>query len=201
MKHLRMTVLAAAAAVLAAAPALAITPGNPAPDFTLPDTAGKEHTLSKYLGEGKIVVLEWFNPECPFIVKHHKNHRTMAETLARFAEHGVVWLAINSGAPGLQGHGLERNQRAVKEFEMAFPLLLDPSGAVGKAYGAKTSPHMFVITPAGTVVYNGAIDNDRSAAKLGDTNHVADALAAVVAGQPVKVAETKPYGCSVKYAP
>jgi peroxiredoxin len=194
------SLLAAVAVVLIAAPALAVAPGNPAPDFTLTDTEGNVHTLSEYLGEGKIVVLEWFNPDCPFIVKHHKTFRTMAETRERFAEHGLVWLAINSGAPGLQGHGLERNQRAVKEFEMTFPVLLDPAGDVGRAYGAKTSPHMFVITPEGTVVYNGAIDDDRSAAKLGDTNHVAEALAAVVAGEPVAVAETRPYGCSVKYA-
>jgi peroxiredoxin len=199
--HDNLTIgLAALATLMIVVPALAITPGNPAPDFTLPDLDGNEHTLSEYLGEGKIVVLEWFNPDCPFIVKHHKNHRTMAETLEQFAEHGVVWLAINSGAPGLQGHGLERNERARKEFAMTFPLLLDPSGEVGKAYGAKTSPHMYVITPEGTVVYNGAIDNDRSAGKLGDTNHVAEALAAVVAGKPVEVAETRPYGCSVKYA-
>lgn len=192
--------LAALAVLVFALPALAVTPGNKAPDFTLEDTAGQSHTLSKYLGEGKTVVLEWFNPDCPFIVKHHKNHKTMAETYQRFMEQGVVWLAINSGGPGLQGHGLERNQRAHEEFAMLNPILLDPTGQVGKLYGAKTSPHMYIITPEGTVIYNGAIDDNRSAGELGKTNHVAVALEAHFAGKPVPVAETPPYGCSVKYA-
>lgn len=192
--------LAVLAVVLAAVPALAIAPGAKAPDFTLTDTNGQDHTLSTYLAQGKTVVLEWFNPDCPFIVKHHKHHRTMDETFARFGDLGLVWLAINSGAPGLQGHGLERNLKAHEEFAMTFPILLDAAGQVGKLYGAKTSPHMFVITPDGTVVYNGAIDDDRSAMQLGKTNHVADALAALAAGEPVAVAETRPYGCSVKYA-
>ena len=194
------SLLAVALLLTTTSAALAVTPGTEAPDFTLQDTDGHKHTLSEYLAGGKIVVLEWFNPDCPFIVKHHKHHRTMAETQERFAKHDVVWLAINSGAPGLQGHGLERNQKARQEFKMTAPVLLDPTGRVGKLYGARTSPHMFVITTEGVVVYNGAIDDDRSAMQLGATNHVAEALQAVVAGQPVKTAETRPYGCSVKYA-
>jgi peroxiredoxin len=194
------SLLAVALLLITTSAAIAVTPGTEAPDFTLLDTEGHKHTLSEYLADGKIVVLEWFNPDCPFIVKHHKHHRTMAETQERFAKHGVVWLAINSGAPGLQGHGLEHNQKARQEFKMTAPVLLDPTGRVGKLYGARTSPHMFVITTEGVVVYNGAIDDDRSAMQLGATNHVAEALQAVVAGQPVKTAETRPYGCSVKYA-
>lgn len=181
-------------------PALAgVLPGDAAPDFTLTDTEGKAHKLSDYLADGKTVVLEWFNPDCPFIVKHHKKHKTMNESHAKVKDHGVVWLAINSGAEGKQGHGLERNRKAVKDFGIPFPVLLDPSGEVGRLYGAKTTPHMFIITPEGEVVYNGAIDDDRSADKLGKTNHVLAALHDLMQGDKVKVAETRPYGCSVKY--
>jgi peroxiredoxin len=186
--------------VFAAATALAgVTPGDTAPQFELQDTSGETHSLHDYLTAGHVVVLEWFNPDCPFIKKHHEQHKTMDETYARYRDEGVVWLAVNSGAEGKQGAGLERNQKAVKEFEISFPVLMDPSGKVGRAYGAKTTPHMFVIAADGTVVYAGAIDDDRSAGKLGGTNHVAEALDALLAGQSVPVAETQPYGCSVKY--
>ncbi len=178
----------------------AVNPGDQAPDFTLTDTEGLTHTLSDYLEAGRTVVLEWFNPDCPFIVKHHQNARTMNQTYTQYVDQGVVWLAINSGAPGKQGVGLERNRRARAQYEMPMSVLLDESGTVGKAYGAKTTPHMFVIKPDGTVVYNGAIDSDRSPATVGDTIHVADALAAVFAGHAVPTARTQPYGCSVKYA-
>ncbi len=147
-----------------------------------------------------MVVLEWFNPDCPFIKKHHLDHKTMNETFAAVKDQGVVWLAINSGAPGKQGAGLERNRKAVEDYGVPFPVLLDPEGTVGRAYGARTTPHMFVIAADGTVAYAGAIDDDRSADTLGKTNDVAAALAAVLAGKPVATAETRPYGCSVKYA-
>ncbi len=185
-----MTVLAASA--------LALPPGEKAPDFTLPDTEGVEHTLSAYLADGRTVVLEWFNADCPFIKKHHATHKTMNETFAA-ADSNVVWLCVCSNAPGKQGHGLERNRKAREEYGMDYPVLLDPKGEVGRLYGAKTTPHMFVIDAAGTVAYAGAIDDDRSAAKLGGTNHVAAALAALAAGDTVTVADTRPYGCSVKY--
>ena len=139
-----------------------VLPGADAPGFTLPDTDGKEHTLAKYLKEGKTVVLEWFNPDCPFIVKHHAKHKTMNESFAKVKDHDVVWLAINSDAEGKQGYGLERNKKAVKDYEIPFPVLLDPDGKVGHLYGAKTTPHMFIITPEGKVAYNGAIDDNRS---------------------------------------
>ena len=181
-------------------PALAgVLPGDTAPDFTLTDTDGKEHRLASFLDEGKTVVLEWFNPDCPFIVKHHKKNPTMNEAYAQVKDHGVVWLAINSNAKGKQGYGLERNRKAVQEYEIPFPVLMDPSGEVGLSYGAKTTPHMFIITPEGTVAYNGAIDDDPSVAKLGKTNHLLAALHDLFQGNDVKVAETRPYGCSVKY--
>ena len=181
-------------------PALAgVLPGEEAPDFTLTDTVGNEHQLDSYLQDGKIVVLEWFNPDCPFIVKHHKKNKTMNEAYAKVKEQDVVWLAINSSAKGKQGYGLERNQKAVKDFEMPFPVLLDPTGEVGLSYGAKTTPHMLVITPDGTVAYNGAIDDNSSVATLGKTNHLLAALHNLLQDNDVKIAETKPYGCSVKY--
>jgi peroxiredoxin len=177
-----------------------LAPGDEAPGFTLTDTDGNEHTLQTYLDDKQTVVIEWFNPDCPFIRKHHANHKTMDETYAAVKDEGVVWLAINSNAKGKQGYGLERNQKAVKEYEMTFPVLLDESGEVGHAYGAKTTPHMFIITPDGKVAYNGAIDSDRSADKLGETNYVLDFLNATAAGKELPTAETQPYGCSVKYA-
>lgn len=180
-----------------AAPA-AVTPGEQAPDFTLTDTEGVAHALATYLELGRTVVLEWFNADCPFIRKHHLAHKTMNETFAA-ADSNVVWLCVCSSAPGKQGAGLERNREARIEYGMPYPILMDPAGEVGRLYGAKTTPHMFVIDGAGTVVYTGAIDDDRSPAKLGGTNHVAAALQALAAGEEAPVAETRPYGCSVKY--
>lgn len=210
MKTVRFATLALVAALLVpalaaaagpAAPAAAgVKPGDIAPDFKLKDTAGVEHTLSQYLKDGKIVVLEWFNPDCPFIIKHHKLNRTMNETYANLAHKGMVWLAINSGAAGKQGAGLERNQKAVAEYEMPFPLLLDENGATGRAYGAKTTPHMFVIGKDGKVAYAGAIDDDPSPTVPGKRNYVISALRAVMDGRDVPEPATKPYGCSVKYA-
>ena len=192
---LTLTLLIAASVALAG-----VTPGDKAPDFTLTDTSGDEHTLSALLADHKVVVLEWFNPDCPFIVRHHKTHKTMDETYAAVKDQGVAWIAINSGAAGKQGAGLERNRKAVEEYAMSFPLLLDPDGTVGKAYGAMTTPHMFVIAQDGTIVYAGAIDDDRAGDKPGEVNYVAAALGAVLAGEDVATQETRPYGCSVKYA-
>jgi peroxiredoxin len=174
--------------------------GALAPDFTLSDTDGNDHTLSAYTKDGLIVVIEWFNPDCPFIKKHHLSHKTMNELRAEYLEKGVVWLAINSSAPGKQGHGLERNRRARVEYEMAYPILIDESGAVGRLYGAKTTPHMYIVGTDGKLLYEGAIDDNRDVATLGEVNYVAEALAAITAGKPVAESETRPYGCSVKYA-
>ncbi len=197
MKRLVLITLLLALPVLAVA---AAAPGDKAPDFTLTDTDGTEQTLSTYLEAGNVVVLEWFNPDCPFIVKHHKNHKTMNEIYAKVEGKGVVWLAINSSAKGKEGAGLERNRKAVEDYGIPFPVLMDPAGEVGMAYGARTTPHMFVITPEGVVAYNGAIDDNRSADKLGETNYVVEALEAAMDGQMPAVTETRPYGCSVKYA-
>jgi peroxiredoxin len=193
----RMTLILLAAASVALA---GVNPGDEAPDFTLTDTAGQEHTLSALLADHKVVVIEWFNPDCPFIVRHHKTHKTMDETYAALKDQGVAWIAINSGAPGKQGAGLERNRKAFEEYGMSFPVLLDEDGAVGKAYGALTTPHMFVIAQDGTVAYAGAIDDDRAGDRPGEVNYVAAAVGAVLAGEDVATKETRPYGCSVKYA-
>jgi len=173
--------------------------GKAAPDFTLADTDGKQHTLSDYTQKGYTVVLEWFNPDCPYIKKHHLNHKTMNEIYADVKEQKVVWLAINSSAPGKQGHGLEHNQKAKENYKMEMAILLDEDGKVGRLYGAKTTPHMFVIGSDGVLLYNGAIDNDNGR-ELGEINYVSIALTAYLAGESIEVTTTKPYGCSVKYA-
>jgi len=175
-----------------------LAPGDEAPAFTLTDTEGNKHTLQKYLDDGKTVVVEWFNPDCPFIKKHHKDAHTMDDSFAMVSEDDVVWLAINSSAPGREGAGLERNQKAHEAYEMTFPILMDAEGTVGRAYGAKTTPHMFVITSDGKVAYNGAIDDNPSPKKMGETNYVLAALHGVLSGEEIAEPATRPYGCSVK---
>ena len=183
------------AAETAAAPAKAAV-GQAAPDFVLTDTEGKEYRLSDY-SDG-VVVLEWFNPDCPFVKKHHQKNKTMQTTYAQWQEEEIVWLAINSGAPGKQGAGLERNRKAKTDYGIEYPVLLDEAGTVGRIYGAKTTPHMFVIEK-GILIYAGAIDDNASPSTLGKTNHVSAALSCCADGRAVEKAETKAYGCTVKY--
>jgi peroxiredoxin len=175
--------------------------GKPAPDFALKDLSGKEVKLSA--SKGKVVVLEWFNPGCPFVKKSH-SAGSLVGAASRTAKDGVVWLAINSGAPGKQGNELAINADAAKAWSLSHPILRDETGTVGKAYGATNTPHMFVIDKAGKVAYAGAIDNSPDGegkspegGKL--INHVDAALADLAAGRPVATAVTKAYGCSVKY--
>jgi len=172
--------------------------GAPAPAFSLTDTDGQTVSLSDF--KGKVVAIEWFNPDCPFIVSAHKGGPL--ETMPKeWNDKGVVWLAINSNGAGKQGHGQERNAKAKGEYELPRAVLLDEDGTVGKAYGAKTTPHMYVVDPAGTLVYRGGLDNAPrgNAPKSGLVPFVQDALTAVSAGEKVKTADTKAYGCSVKY--
>lgn len=171
--------------------------GKAAPDFTLTDLEGKEHRLSDY--KGKTVILEWFNPDCPFVRKHHEKNKTMSVTHAKFAGDNVVWLAVNSGAPGKQGSGVERNRKAREDFGVGYPILLDEAGQVGRLYGAKTTPHMYVIDAEGTLLYKGAIDDNSSPGTLGETNYVMDCLATIAEGGKPEPMETRSYGCSVKY--
>lgn len=172
--------------------------GKTAPKFVLTDTDGTVHKLSDL--EGKVVVLEWFNPDCPFVKKHHMSNKSMSEAYGAVAGDDVVWFAINSGAPGKQGAGLDRNREAKEQYGIAYPVLLDPSGIVGQAYGAKNTPHMFVIDPAGKLAYEGAIDDNPSPDVLGKTNYVIETVNRVRKGETVEASQTKPYGCSVKYA-
>ncbi len=174
--------------------------GAPAPSFTLKDTTGKEHTLEGLIAGKNIVVLEWFNPDCPYIKKHHEVNTTFNDLHKRYADKGVVFVAINSGATGKQGAGLERNKKAVADYKMGYPVLMDESGVAGKSYAARTTPHCFIINKDGKLAYMGAIDDSTDPKKAGETNYVAKALDELLAGKPVTTADTKPYGCSVKYA-
>lgn len=176
-------------------------PGSLAPEFTLPDAKGEKHSLSQY--KGKWVVLEWVNYDCPFVKKHYEsNNMQKMHKMAR--DKGAVWLSINSSAPGKQGNfeGAELTKRIAESKAMPTAYLLDPDGKVGKEYKAKTTPSMFVINPAGLVVYAGAIDDRPSADPedvVGAKNYVEVALTAGMAGKPIETASTQSYGCSVKY--
>ena len=173
--------------------------GQPAPDFTLPAIDGTTHTLAQY--RGKTVVLEWFNPGCPYVQHAHNAGGALDGLAARKAAEGIVWLAINSGVAGKQGHGAEVNKQAATDWKMTYPVLLDETSSAGRAYGAMTTPHMYVIDPQGLLVYRGALDNRPLGNGEGQAavNYVENALADLKAGRPVALAETKPYGCSVKY--
>jgi len=175
----------------------AAKPGDVAPTFTLTDTEGKTYSLDSHAG--KIVVLEWFNPTCPFVVKQHQVTKTINDLARTYSAKGVVFYGINSGAPGNDGSGVEINAKARKDWGIEFPILLDESGDTGKAYGAKNTPLMVVIGTDGKIAYWGAIDDDSSAKTPGKTNYVAKALDEILAGKPVTTKETRPYGCSVKY--
>lgn len=167
--------------------------GKPAPAFTLKDETGKEHSLAQY--KGKVVVLEWTNPGCPFVQRHY-TAGTMQKTLAGFDAKKVVWLAVDSTS----NNAAEKSAAWKKEKGFSYPVLQDASGTVGKAYAAKTTPHMYVIDEQGVVRYAGAIDDDpRGNKKEGTTNHVKAAVDALLSGKPVPAATTEPYGCSVKY--
>jgi peroxiredoxin len=194
--------LAAAAALVACGPSVA-SPivGQPAPAFTATDSNGRSHSLADF--RGKTVVLEWFNPECPFVQKFYQPG-AMQKLQADAAKSGVVWLTIHSGAPGTQGHLTPEQANAyIRANGVASAAYIpDPSGTIGRAYGARTTPHMFVIDPKGTLVYAGGIDDIQSAnssdiAKA--RNFVSLALADLRAGRPVETATSRPYGCSVKY--
>jgi peroxiredoxin len=175
--------------------------GAPAPDFTLTDLDGKSVSLSQY--RGKLVVLEWFNPGCPFVRNSH-TAGSLKGLGDKYAGDGVVWLAINSGGAGKQGAGIEANRAGVEQFGLHYPVLIDETGKVGQLYGAERTPHMYVVNPEGVLVYKGAIDNSPDGegqspegGKL--VNYVDGAISAVRSGAKVTPEETKAYGCSVKY--
>ena len=199
---IRSCFAAVAAAVFAVGVQAAAVVGEAAPAFTLTDIKGASHSLSDF--KGKTVVLEWVNPECPFVVKHYEKSGNIPALQKSATADGVVWLSINSAAAGKQGDYDAAKVAAWSEKTKAAPTayLRDSDGKVGKAYGAKTTPQIYVINAEGTLVYNGAIDSIRSAdaADIAKAENFATAaLAAVKAGKPVEKATTQPYGCSVKY--
>jgi peroxiredoxin len=167
--------------------------GAPAPAFTLEDQAGNKVSLSDYAG--KVVVLEWVNPECPFVKRHYKA-QTMTKLAQKYKAQDVVWLAINTTSSTDKAHDAEW----ISKHSLGYPILDDRSGQVGKLYGAKTTPHMYIIDQKGTLVYVGGIDDDPSGSNGSPVNYVEKALDEVLSGKPVSSPETKPYGCSVKYA-
>lgn len=186
---------------LAAGSALALSAGSVAPDFSVTDANGANVRLSDY--KGKFVVLEWTNPECPFVrAQYGAGAMQAAQKEARGKE--VVWLTINSTNQrnGEFKTGAQMSQWMLDKKAAPSAILIDPTSATARAYDAKTTPHMFVIDPRGTIVYAGAIDDKRSARESDRktaNNHVRVALAEALAGKPVTVASTAPYGCSLKY--
>ncbi len=191
-------VFGALAAPAVAAPVL----GQPAPAFNAVDADGHARSLAEF--RGKTVVLEWTNNGCPYVQKHY-NSGNMQGLQKEATKEGVVWLTLISSAPGFQGYltGPQAKQWKSKVGAASSDVLLDPKGTVGRAYGARTTPHMYVVDRTGTLVYMGGIDDRASAdpdSLKGAKNYVVAALADVRAGRPVAQAATRPYGCSVKYS-
>ena len=174
---------------------------QPAPDFTGVDSNGKTHSLSQY--QGKTVVLEWTNHDCPYVRKHYQSGNMQSLQKAATGD-GVVWLSIISSAPGKQGHvsGAEANALTSQRNASPSTVILDEKGDIGRLYGAKTTPHMYIIDPKGTLVYMGGIDNIPSSNQddiVSATNYVRIALQSLSDGKPIADNVTRPYGCSVKY--
>ncbi|HTX67236.1 MAG TPA: redoxin domain-containing protein [Opitutaceae bacterium] len=198
-----LLVLAATGGVLLpAARAATAEVGAPAPDFTLTDISGATHRLLDY--RGKIVILEWVNPDCPIVHKHYNLSGNIPRLQAKYTAEGVIWLSINSAAPGNEGDYPAAAVRGWMQLVhwAGTDYLRDPTGAVGHLYGAKTTPHIFIINQDGTLVYAGGIDSIPSAdpADIAQaTNYVDATMADLDAGRPVAVSHSRPYGCSVKY--
>jgi len=195
MKLSLRSALAVAVLVMAgtAAAGEGVEVGKAAPDFALTDTTGNRVSLADY--NGKVVVLEWLNPDCPYVQRHYKAG-TMEKLATKYGGQGVVWLTINS----TNYMDAAANAKFKAANDLPYTILVDQSGEVGHLYNAATTPHMYVIDGEGTLAYVGAIDDDPRGGKGdGATNYVAAALDEVLAGSAVTTAETKPYGCSVKY--
>ena len=202
MKHLSLALTAGLAMSLSAAPAMAkIATGSNVADMQVTDTNGTVHNLSDFAG--KRVILEWTNHGCPYVVKHYSTDN-MQKLQKAAADDGAVWLSVISSAPGKQGHvsGAEANQLTAERGAAPSAVILDPAGTAGRTFSAKTTPHMYIIDEVQTLVYQVAIDDNRSANPAtveGAKNYVTAALADLDAGRAVAEAETAPYGCSVKY--
>lgn len=201
MNKLGFGALIVVAAALAA-PARAARVGEKAPEFTATDSNGVKHTLAEYAGKYK--VLEWHNNGCPYVRKHYESGN-MQKLQKEWTARGVVWLTVISSAPGKQGYVTADQENAYVKQMKAAPtaVLLDPGGQLGHLYDAKTSPHMFIVNPSGTLIYNGAIDDQPTpdpASVPGAKNYVSLALGEAMAGKSLSVPTSRPYGCSVKYA-
>jgi hypothetical protein len=202
MTHTATRKLLAIALAAITVRALAVAPGTTAPNFNGTDSNGAQHSLSDY--RGKFVVLEWANQGCPYDRKHYLSGSIEAQQKEWTAK-GVIWLSVISSAPGEQGYVTPSEENAYLKTMKAAPTaaLLDPTGTIGRLYEAKTTPHIFVIDPTGKLIYQGALDDkptpDQEDLK-GARNYLNDTLTAAMAGKPVPVASTRPYGCSVKYA-
>lgn len=201
MKKMANGILGLALLALAGIAQAALKPGDAAPDFSAQDSNGNKVSLADLRGQH--VVLEWTNNECPFVKKHYDsgNMQALQKT---YTGKGYRWYSIISSAPGKQGHVSAARANELTSSRGAAPtgVILDESGAIGKAYDARTTPHLFIIDPAGTLVYMGGIDNVPSTDQAdiaGATNYVKAAFDAIEAGQPVAVPVSQPYGCSVKY--
>jgi peroxiredoxin len=200
-RHLVIAPIALATAVLSAPAFAAATVGQKAPEFTAKDASGKTVSLADF--KGKTVVLEWVNPGCPYVRKHYSSGN-MQSTQKDAVDKGVVWLAVNSTetrhpdylAPAALQSWMSEQKAA------ATHTLMDESGSIGQQYAARTTPHMYIINPQGNLVYAGGIDSIASA-RAEDvkqaTNYIKQSLGETLAGKPISVATTKPYGCSVKY--
>ncbi len=190
----------AAVSMLGNAPFAGVEVGKPAPNFAATDSNGKALNLADY--KGKVVVLEWTNDGCPYVVAHYQGN--MQALQKKYTEKGVVWISIISSKPGAQGYadGGRANELSKSRGAVPSRVVLDPTGVIGKQYDAKTTPHMFVIDADGVLRYDGAIDatrSSRAADHKPEDSYVAHALDAVMAKGEVKVTKTQPYGCNVKY--
>jgi AhpC/TSA family len=204
MKPPRFLPLAGLMALAILSPAYAASPevGSAAPDFTLTDFTGRQHSLASY--RGQIVVLEWVNPECPIVTKHYDQSGNIPRLQRAATGDGVVWLSVNSGRPGAQGDFNAAQVAAWMQRTGATPTayLRDPDGKVGRRFDARTTPHLFIIDGRGTLVYAGGIDSIRSS-RAEDipqaVNYVAEALKDLQSGRAVRTAQSQPYGCGIKY--
>ena len=201
MKYLTKALGLLASSALLAGSLYGASVNEPAPEFTLTDSNGVEHSLSDF--RGQFVVLEWVNHQCPFVVKFYRPGK-MQELQQTYTDQGVIWLKINSSAEGLQGHLTPElaNQVIEEKGVNATAILLDHDGTVGRLYDARVTPHMYIINPEGILIYNGAIDSIRSANSddiARAENYVVSVLDAAMAGEPIPHQVTQPYGCTVKY--
>jgi peroxiredoxin len=201
MKHLILAALITLASLFTPAHAEMAVPGKEAPAFSVPNALGESVALQSF--KGKTVVLEWFNPECPFVKKFYRG-ADMQKLQQEARAKGIVWLTISSSAQGKQGHISASEAGSIAQQQNLDPkfLLLDSEGTVGRSYGARTTPHVFVIDPKGILAYAGAIDNTPSTSSsdiASAVNYVRAATDAIAKGQTPSPASTDPYGCSVKY--